>query len=101
MEYPVCDGWDDLLVYLRLRHVLKVLKRPAPHPVDQEVGDLSKFAFPANRLYVTNSSLSNLKTGSWLHHRSRLCVGEGIILGSGAIALIAGNGPRSSPGSPK
>ena len=29
--------------------------------------------------------------GSWLHHRSRLCVGEGIIRGSGAIALTTGN----------
>ena len=57
-----------------------------------------KFAFPAKRLYVTNSSLSSLKTGSWLHHRSRLCVGEGIIRGSGAVALIAGTDLRSSPG---
>ena len=38
-DIQVCDGWDDLLVYLRLRHDLKVLNRPAPHCADQEGGD--------------------------------------------------------------
>ena len=45
--------------------------RPTPQPVDQEVGDiLAQVRLPARRLHVTDSSLSRLKTGSWLRHRS-------------------------------